>query len=103
MERCATPVLRDVPCRASTLCPYCRGPLASEETVVFCGICRTPHHSGCWFEHQFRCAVFSCPGNLINAEDRPLPGETWWVLAMASAVVLAVLIRLGPRLVFAIT
>ena len=45
---------------SAAVCPYCRGAiLPSEELVVICGGCETPHHSDC-YEENGGCTVFGC-------------------------------------------
>lgn len=43
----------------TTACPYCRAPFESEDELVTCEACATPHHSDCYAENG-GCTVFGC-------------------------------------------
>lgn len=40
-------------------CPYCREPIISSSSAVFCKKCHTFQHAVCWNENG-SCAVFGC-------------------------------------------
>jgi TM2 domain-containing membrane protein YozV len=41
------------------VCPYCRGPIATEEAVTACEGCGTRHHADCYAENG-GCTIFGC-------------------------------------------
>jgi hypothetical protein len=41
------------------VCPYCRGPIANEETPAVCDGCGTRHHADCYAENG-GCTIFGC-------------------------------------------
>lgn len=43
-------------------CPYCLDDLLPDQEMVRCADCRTPHHEGCFLEHQ-GCVAFGCAGD----------------------------------------
>src|ERR1700756_1593630 len=40
-------------------CPYCRAPFESEDELISCEACATPHHADCYAENG-GCTVFGC-------------------------------------------
>jgi len=48
-------------------CRICGNPL--ESGVVWCVLCRTPHHGDCW-KYNGRCAIYAC-GGLSFTEHHP--------------------------------
>ena len=41
------------------VCPYCRGPIATEEAITACEGCGTRHHADCYAENG-GCTIFGC-------------------------------------------
>lgn len=41
------------------VCPYCRAPIANEETLSVCDGCGTRHHADCYAENG-GCTIFGC-------------------------------------------
>lgn len=41
------------------VCPYCRGPISTEEPVIPCEGCGTRHHTDCYAENG-GCTIFGC-------------------------------------------
>ncbi len=41
------------------VCPYCRGPISTEESVTTCEGCGTQHHADCYQENG-GCTIFGC-------------------------------------------
>lgn len=79
------------------VCPYCRGPLLSEEPVTECEGCGTRHHGDC-FEENGGCTIFGCtkapvdePKMTISTPDllsaaRALPTTSRAAAAVQTAV-----------------
>ena len=44
-------------------CPYCKTPIAEDDTVVFCSVCDMPHHLECWKDNE-GCTTFGCDGTI---------------------------------------
>jgi hypothetical protein len=44
------------------VCPYCKSLTNETCEISRCFLCRTPHHTVCWQDHDFRCSVFQCVG-----------------------------------------
>src|SRR5262249_44219273 len=51
-------------------CPYCREPIISGASAVFCQNCHTFQHAACWNENG-RCAVFGCEMRVSAATMLP--------------------------------
>jgi TM2 domain-containing membrane protein YozV len=41
------------------ICPYCRGPVSTEEPIIVCEGCGTRHHTDCYAENG-GCTIFGC-------------------------------------------
>jgi TM2 domain-containing membrane protein YozV len=62
------------------VCPYCRGPLLTEEPATVCEGCSTRHHAEC-YEENGGCTIFGCskapvdePKLTISAPDLAAAG-----------------------------
>lgn len=42
-------------------CPYCQNKFTSEDEIVACDTCGSPHHINCWNEIN-KCSALNCPG-----------------------------------------
>lgn len=54
-------------------CPFCKSQFRKEEKVIDCPKCGAPHHTDCWNQQNFNCAVFGCDGSIrkFSIKDGP--------------------------------
>lgn len=44
------------------VCPIDSSPFHAGDAVVFCGVCKTAHHTQCWQKNGNRCSTLGCTG-----------------------------------------